>query len=77
MRILIIIALVVIGLVFSNVISIHTIETVADIIRIIITIVLGDYFLYRFALRILALFTTFIGVILVICLITYAVTKLL
>ncbi|EEL25258.1 hypothetical protein bcere0018_57340 [Bacillus cereus Rock1-15] len=58
-------------------ISIHTIETVADIIRIIITIVLGDYFLYRFALRILALFTTFIGVILVICLITYAVTKLL
>ncbi|MEB8740546.1 hypothetical protein [Bacillus cereus] len=77
MKILIIIALVVIGLVFSNVISIHTIETVADIIRIIITIVLGDYFLYRFALRILALFTTFIGVILVICLITYAVTKLL
>ncbi|HFR4221522.1 MULTISPECIES: hypothetical protein [Bacillus] len=77
MRILIIIALVVIGLVFSNLISIHTIETVADIIRIIITIVLGDYFLYHFALRILALFTTFIGVILVICLITYAVTKLL
>ncbi len=66
MRILIIIALIVIGLVFSNVISIHTIETLADIIGVILAIVLDDYFLYRFALGILALFTTFIGVILVI-----------
>lgn len=66
MRILIIIALIVIGLVSSNVISIHTIETLADIIGVILAIVLDDYFLYRFALGILVLFTTFIGVILVI-----------
>ncbi|MEF8679189.1 UNVERIFIED_CONTAM: hypothetical protein ORM23_03660 [Bacillus cereus] len=58
MRTLIIIALVVIGLVFFNVISLHTIETLAAIIGVIIAIVLGAYFLYRFALGFLALFAT-------------------
>ncbi|MED0945948.1 hypothetical protein [Bacillus mycoides] len=75
MRTLIIIALVVIGLVFFNVISLHTIGTLALIIGFIIA--LGTYFLYRFALGFLALFTTFIGIILVICLITYAATNLI
>ncbi|AIE37100.1 hypothetical protein P9W99_23605 [Bacillus cereus] len=77
MRTLTIIALVVICLVFFNVISIHTIGTLAAIIGVIIAIILGAYFLYRFALGFLALFTTFIGVILVICLITYAATHLI
>ncbi|PFJ17908.1 hypothetical protein [Bacillus cereus] len=76
MRNLILIALVVIGLVFCNVISLHTIGTLAAIIGVIIAIALGAYFLYRFALGFLALFATFIGIILVICLITYAVTNL-
>ncbi|MEC2256557.1 hypothetical protein P9H08_07610 [Bacillus cereus] len=77
MRSLILIALVVIGLVFFNVISLHTIGTLAAIIGVIIAIALGAYFLYRFALGILALFTTFIGIILVICLITYTATHLI
>ncbi|MEM5635534.1 hypothetical protein AAHB65_01950 [Bacillus toyonensis] len=77
MRSLILVVLVVIGLVFFNVISLHTIGTLALIIGFIISIALGTYFLYRFALGFLALFTTFIGIILAICLITYAATKLI
>ncbi len=49
-----IIALVVIGLVFFNVISLHTIGTLAFIIGFIIGIALGIYLLYRFVLGLLA-----------------------
>lgn len=72
-----IIALVIIGLVFFNVISLHTIGTLAPIIGFIIGIALGTYLLYRFALGLLALFITFIGIVSVICLITYAATNLI
>ncbi|KAB2397352.1 hypothetical protein FC694_28615 [Bacillus wiedmannii] len=72
-----IIALVVIGLVFFNVISLHTIGTLAFIIGFIIGIALGIYLLYRFVLGLLALFIAFIGIVSVICLITYAATNLI
>ncbi|WP_253206750.1 hypothetical protein [Bacillus toyonensis] len=72
-----IIALVVIGLVFFNVISLHTIGTLALIIGFIIGIALGTYLLYRFVLGLLALFIAFIGIVSVICLITYAATNLI
>ncbi|PFJ14093.1 hypothetical protein [Bacillus thuringiensis] len=72
-----IIALVVIGLVFFNVISLHTIGTLAFIIGFIIGIAIGIYLLYRFVLGLLALFIAFIGIVSVICLITYAATNLI
>ncbi|PGW35158.1 hypothetical protein [Bacillus thuringiensis] len=72
-----IIALVVIGLVFFNAISLHTIGTLALIIGFIIGIALGIYLLYRFVLGLLALFIAFIGIVSVICLITYAATNLI
>ncbi|PFA49913.1 hypothetical protein [Bacillus cereus] len=72
-----IIALVVIGLVFFNVISLHTIGTLAFIIGFIIGIALGIYLLYRFVLGLLALFIAFIGIVSVICSITYAATNLI
>lgn len=72
MRTLSIIGLVVIALVLLNVISLHTIGTLSLIIRLLIAIVIGAYFLYYIVLNFLALFTTIVGFIMVICLIAYA-----
>lgn len=72
MRTLGIIGLVVIALVFLNVISLHTIGTLSLIIGFLIALLIGAYFLYYIVLSFLALFTTIVGIILVICLISYA-----
>ncbi|MDA2615451.1 hypothetical protein P4I85_26260 [Bacillus cereus] len=72
MRTLSIIGLVVIALVFFNVISLHTIGTLSLIIGLLIALLIGAYFLYYIVLSFLALFTTIVGIILVICLISYA-----
>ncbi|OWT48464.1 hypothetical protein [Bacillus sp. K2I17] len=72
MRTLSIIGLVVIALVFFNVISLHTIGTLSLIMGLLIALLIGAYFLYNIILSFLALFTTIVGIILVICLISYA-----
>ncbi|MFP3414826.1 hypothetical protein SB773_25160 [Bacillus sp. SIMBA_074] len=76
MRTLGIIGLVIIGLVFFNVISLHTIGTLALLIFFIIAIGIGAYALYYIALSFFALFTSIIGIIMFICLITYGLTVL-
>ncbi|PGX12080.1 hypothetical protein [Bacillus sp. AFS033286] len=77
MRTLGIIGLVVIGLVFFNVISLHTIGTLALLIGFIIAIGIGAYILYYIAIRFFALFGSIIGIIMVICLVTYGATQLM
>ncbi|HDR4949082.1 hypothetical protein NPM06_24025 [Bacillus cereus] len=72
MRTLGIIGLVAIALVFFNVISLHTIGTLSLIIGLLIALLIGGYFLYHLVLSFLALFTTIVGIIMVICLISYA-----
>ncbi|MGE7869301.1 hypothetical protein ACQKNO_24555 [Bacillus paramycoides] len=77
MRTLGIIGLFVIGLVFFNVISLHTIGTLTLIIGFIIATGIGVYVLYYFALRFLVLFTTIAGIIIVISLSAYVATILI
>lgn len=72
MRTLGIIGLVVIALLFLNVISLHTIGTLALIIGLLIALLFGAYFLYYMVLSFLALFITIVGTIMVISLISYA-----
>ncbi|MEC0899858.1 MULTISPECIES: hypothetical protein [Bacillus] len=72
MRTLGIIGLLVIALVFLNVISLHTIGTLALIIGLLIAFLFGAYFLYYIVLSFLALFITIVGTIMVISLISYA-----
>ncbi|AJG73716.1 MULTISPECIES: hypothetical protein [Bacillus] len=72
MRTLGIIGLVVIALVFFNVISLHTLGTLALIIGLLIALLFGAYFLYYVVISFLALFTTIVGTIMVISLISYA-----
>ncbi|EOO11931.1 hypothetical protein [Bacillus cereus] len=62
----------IIGLVLLNVISLHTIGTLSLIIGLLIAIIIGAYFLYYIVLSFLVLFTTIVGIIMVICLISYA-----
>ncbi len=71
MRTLGIIVLVVIALVFFNVISLHTLGTLALIIGLLIALLFGAYFLYYVVISFLALFITIVGTIMVISLITY------
>ncbi|MDX5768564.1 hypothetical protein SIM55_23015 [Bacillus cereus group sp. BfR-BA-02675] len=71
MRTLGIIGLVVIALVFFNVISLHTLGTLALIIGLLIALLFGAYFLYYVVISFLALFITIVGTIMVISLITY------
>ncbi|MDK7443472.1 hypothetical protein N7X28_26005 [Bacillus sp. SM-B1] len=72
MRTLGIIGLVVIVLVFFNLISLHTIGTFALIIGLLIALLFGAYFLYYVVISFLALFTTIVGIIMVVSFITYA-----
>lgn len=72
MRTLGIIGLVVLALVFFNVISLHTLGTLALIIGLLIALLFGAYFLYYVVISFLALFTTIVGTIMVISLISYA-----
>ncbi|EJR50114.1 hypothetical protein IIO_06427 [Bacillus cereus VD115] len=72
MRILSVIGLVVIALVLLNIISLHTIGTLSLLIGLSIALFAGACFLYYIVLSFLALFTTIIGIIMVICLISYA-----
>jgi hypothetical protein len=72
MRTLGIIGLVVIALVFFNVISLHTLGTLALIIGLLIALLFGAYFLYYVVISFLALFITIVGTIMVISLISYA-----
>ncbi|WP_002151878.1 hypothetical protein [Bacillus cereus] len=71
MRTLDIIVLVVIALVFWNVITLHTLGTLVLIIGFIIAIGIGAYFLSHIVLSFLVLFTTIVGIIMIVCLITY------
>lgn len=77
MKKLCIISLFVIGLILLNIVSIHTIGTLVLIIGFIFVIGIGVYFLYYIALSFAALFTTIIGAIMVISLITYAAAALI
>ncbi|TKI86506.1 hypothetical protein [Bacillus mycoides] len=72
-----IISLFILGLVLLNVISVHTIGTLTLTIGLIVAIGIGVYFLYYIALSFAALFTTIIGAIMVISLITYAAANLI
>ncbi|WP_103623175.1 MULTISPECIES: hypothetical protein [Bacillus cereus group] len=72
MRTLSILGLVVIALILFNVISLHTIGILYLIIGLLIALLIGAYFLYYIVLSFLALFTTIVGIILVICLISYS-----
>ncbi|KAA6457676.1 MULTISPECIES: hypothetical protein [Bacillus cereus group] len=72
MRTLSITGLVIIALVLLNVISLHTIGTLALLVGLLIAILIGTYCLCYIFLGILALFTAIFGVIAVICLISYA-----
>lgn len=72
-----IISLFVIGLILLNIVSLHTIGTLVLIIGFILTIGIGIHFLYYITLSFAALFTTIIGAIMVISLITYAAANLI
>ncbi|WP_241661635.1 hypothetical protein [Bacillus wiedmannii] len=66
------IVLVIIASVLLNIISLHTIGTLALVVGLLIAILIGTYFLCYIVLGILALFTAIFGIIVVICLISYA-----
>ncbi|MBE7106637.1 hypothetical protein FT637_27605 [Bacillus cereus] len=76
MRTLGIIVLFVITLVFLKVITLHTLGTLVLIIGFIIAIRIGAYFLYHIVLGFLVLFTTIVGIIMIVCLITYGTINL-
>ncbi|MEC3226081.1 hypothetical protein P9027_29630 [Bacillus thuringiensis] len=77
MRSLSVIVLVLATLVFLNVISLHTIGTLSLAFGFLLLIGIGVYFLYHIVFNLAALFTTVVGAIMVISLITYAAAHLI